>query len=366
MATKSRIVETSFRFGCGRYVQEAGAAGRLADEIKRLHCSRPFVIGGKTALSLALPVIEPVLTTGAMPYSVHHYAGFCCVQTCHDLMETQEFAQADVVVGIGGGNVCDAAKYMAVKSERPVILIPTSAATCACFTPLSVTYTKDFRRAESYHHDREVNVVLADMDILCLQPERLLAAGVYDAAAKMIEIEQRIRGVAENEIDVGLYSSYALSRHTYERMMALFPEAVSALYRKESNKALFDLVYLSVAATGVISGMARGSNQCAVAHKIYDMSRALFPQEVKNALHGEIVGVGLLAQLYYNGRENEVEAFRRDMRSHGLPTTLTEIGVPPTDQNQKILYDSILNSTAMAGTTVEEHELLARAMKMVW
>ncbi|MBE6703490.1 MAG: iron-containing alcohol dehydrogenase family protein [Ruminococcaceae bacterium] len=366
MATKSRVVESSFRFGCGRYVQEAGAAAMLPEEIKRLHGTNAFIMGGKTAFSLALPVIEPALRGAGMPYTVHEYPGFCCVQTCEEQMETEAFANADVVVGIGGGNVCDAAKYMAVRGDRPVILIPTSSATCACFTPLSVTYTKDFRRAGSFHHDREVNGVLVDMDFMCRQPERLLASGVYDAAAKMIEIEQRVRDLSANEVDVGLYASYALSKHTYERMFALFPEAVKALRAGESNKALFDLVYLSVAATGVISGMARGSNQCAIAHKIYDLSRALFPQEIKASLHGEIVGIGLLAQLYYNGRESEVATFAADMRSHGLPTSLPQIGIAQSDANKRLLYDQLIASTAMAGTDAEEQERLQRALTIIW
>lgn len=366
MATKSRVVEASFRFGCGRYVQEPGAAARLPEEIRRLHGKTAFIIGGNTALSLALPVIEPAMQAAGVPYTVHEYVGFCCVQTCEELMATEAFAKADVVVGIGGGNVCDAAKYMGVKSDRPAILVPTSSATCACFTPLSVTYTKDFRRAGSFHHDREVNAVLADMDLICTQPERLLAAGVYDAAAKLIEIEQRVRDIPVDEVDVGLNASYALSRHTYERMFALMPAAVEALNRKDGeSKALSDLVYLAMAATGVISGMARGSNQCAIAHKIYDLARALFPDPIKDALHGEIVAIGLLAQLYYNGRENEVEAFAADMRSHGLPTSLHEIGIEPSDENMKLLYDKMVDSTAMAGTDAEEQARLLAALEII-
>ena len=129
MATKSRVVETSFRFGCGRYIQESGAAARLSNEIGHLNCRVPFIIGGKTALSLALSAVEPGLKADGRDYSVHVYTGFCCVETCEELMATEAFAKADIVVGIGGGNVCDAAKYMAVKSNRPVILIPTSSAT---------------------------------------------------------------------------------------------------------------------------------------------------------------------------------------------------------------------------------------------
>ena len=43
MATKSKVVEASFRLGVGRYIQEDGAVLRLADEIKLLHCKKPFI-----------------------------------------------------------------------------------------------------------------------------------------------------------------------------------------------------------------------------------------------------------------------------------------------------------------------------------
>lgn len=365
MATKLKIAETAFRFGCGRYIQESGACGKLAEEVLRLGCRAPFIIGGKTALSLTLGKLIASLDAAEISYQMRYYEGFCSVATCEALMAEHEFEECDMIVGVGGGNVCDAAKLIAARSGRPVILVPTSSATCACFTPLSVTYTDELRCAGSIHHKNEVNGILVDTDVLCLQPERLLAAGVYDAAAKVIEIEQRIKGMSENEMDVGLASSNALSRYVYERIFALFDEAVEGLNRKECNKALHDLIYLTVAATGLISGMARGSNQTAIGHKIYENLRTLFPETVAGFLHGEMVAIGLLVQLHYNGHEDEVEPFRAGMRSHGLPTCLSELGITPNDENLAAIYDKILHSTAMAGTTPEEQERLKKALAVI-
>jgi len=365
MATKSKVVERSFRFGSGRYIQESGAAARLGEEILRLGCKRAYILGGKTAFSLVLDTLKKSMDEKGIAYEIAEYRGFCCVATCERHMATPAFAACDVVVAVGGGNVCDAAKLMAVRASRPVITVPTSAATCACFTPLSVTYTEDFRCAGSIHHPVEVNAVLADLDVLCHQPERLLAAGVYDAAAKLIEIEQRVMGMTKEDMDVGLACSYALSHHTYERMFACFDGAVAALKAGECNKELSDLIYLSLAATGVISGMARGSNQCAIAHKVYELSRTLFPETVKDVLHGEMVAIGLLVQLYYNGRENEVEDFRAGLRSHGLPVTLAEVGIVTSDENIDALYEKLLASTAMAGTSPEEQARLKIALEVI-
>jgi hypothetical protein len=69
----------------------------------------------------------------------------------------------------------------------------------------------------------------------------------------------------------------------------------------------------TIAATGVISGIARGSNQCALAHKFYETARTLFPDASKPYLHGEMVGVGLLLQNHYNGEvENNEQSNHAD------------------------------------------------------
>ena len=76
------------------------------------------------------------------------------------------------------------------------------------------------------------------------------------------------------------------------------------------NRGLSSLHTLPIAITGLISGLARGSNQCAIAHKIYETTRILFPAESRPYLHGEIVALGLLPQLIYNGEAEKEKNFR--------------------------------------------------------
>lgn len=364
MATALRIAESSFRCGSGRYIQEPGATLRLGEEVKLLRCSRPYIMGGKTALSLALDRLCEGLKKEGIAYTVEEYEGFCEKSRCRVIADSPALSECDAVVGVGGGNACDAAKLVAAWSGRPVITVPTSSATCAPFTALSTTY-EGGRSAGTVHHKCEVNAVLADTDILCRQPERLFAAGFYDAAAKLIEINQRLVGRSEDELDVGLTASYALSQFTYRRIFELEDEATAQLRAGENGKALSDMIFLNVAATGVISGLARGSNQCAVAHKTYEALRTLFTETVYDKLHGEMVAVGLLAQLYYNGEPEKIEAFRAGMRSHGMPVSLTDLGIAPSDENLQAIHANLLKSSAMTGTNEAEHARLMEALKVI-
>lgn len=364
MATQLSIKESSFRIGSGRYIQESGCIARLAEEITHLGCAHPYVIGSPTALSLARPTMEASLTAAGMTAVWHTYAGFCCEARLDAIMATDAFRAADIVIGVGGGNCMDAAKFCAAASHRPVINIPTSSATCAAFTPLSVMYTPEGRTAGSKHLKEEVNCVLADMDILCRQPVRLLVSGIYDSLAKLIETTQRLQGRTEDETDIGLLSSFTLSRFSYDWMLRHLDECCNDVAHGRNTKVVYDMVYILIALTGVISGLARGSNQCAIAHKVYETTRTVRPTEAKPWLHGELVGIGLIVQLLYNGEPAESARFAEKMAALGMPTRLSAC-VPITDDDLQQLFEKICTSTAMAGTGEEEKARLMTALQAV-
>ena len=102
MATKYSIKETSYRIGCGRYLQGSGIISSVAEEVIRLGCRKPFVMGGKTALSLTRDAIEQSLSERSLTANFYTYLGFCCQDVCSDIMASEEFKECDAVVGVGG------------------------------------------------------------------------------------------------------------------------------------------------------------------------------------------------------------------------------------------------------------------------
>ena len=366
MATKSRVVESSFRLGAGRYIQEDGAISRIGEEIERLGKRTPFILGSKTAIKITKELIDRSLAERNMQGFYYTYEGFCNTPHCERIVESEEFKACDIVIGLGGGNMMDAAKLCAALANKFVINVPTSSATCAAYTPLSVTYNEKGQKVKTVHHAVEVNTVLVDMDIICRQPVRFLVAGVYDALAKTPELNQRILGKSEDDIDIGLRSSYVMSKFIYDRMLEDVQQAVEDTKAQSSSKALYDLVYLAIAVTGVISGLARGSNQCAIAHEIYAVSRFLYPEIVYPALHGELVAIGLICQLAYNGeREEAVNEFSAQMKSFGMPISLSDVGINTDDECMEAFYQKLVNSNAMAGTTDAEQARLKKVLNLI-
>ena len=366
MATKSRIVEDAFRLGVGRYIQEEGAIARLGAEVTRLNKKRAFIIGGKTALSLTESAIKDSLSSANIEYVFYLYEEFCNIKHAEKIVASEEYNACDIVIGVGGGNIMDVAKLCAVMGNRPIINIPTSSATCAAYTPLSVTYNERGQTVGTRHHAVEVNAVIVDMDILCRQPVRLLLSGVYDAMAKVPETSQRLLGKSEDEVDIGLRSSFVLSQFIYDRMLADLPAAVKDTSEGKCTKAVYDIVYLAIAVTGLISSLARGSNQCAIAHKIYEACRTLYPEITHPYLHGEMVAIGMISQMIYNGDSEEtVNAFRAQMQNYGMPVTLTELGIPADEAVLNAYYESVANTPALAGVSDEEKKRFRASLDII-
>ena len=365
MATAFKVVDSAYRIGCGRYIQESGALRRLPEELKRLGCSRTFVLYDSNTLRIAGEQIRTQLEENGIPFDYYVYDAFCTREEAERITTISAFIQAGAVIGVGGGNILDLAKLCAVMSVKPVICVPTSSATCAAYTPLSVTYNNRFQTKGTIHHPVEVNAVLADMDILCCQPPRLMAAGAYDALAKVIETAQRFKDRPESDIDIGMRAAYELSRFTYQRLIEDLPQALRDTAAGIPSKAVYDVVHISIAITGVISGLARGSNQTAIAHKVYESSRTLYPDIVHDYLHGELVAIGLIAQLYYNGEPEKAAALRVRLHDDSLPASLHDVGIPQTEDVLKGFYQAVLGSSAMAGTTEEEHMRLREALRVI-
>lgn len=322
-------VETEeYKFGSGRYWQENSIITRTGSEAGRFG-HHAYILAGTRAWSAAGGPVAASFEALHMPYNTHVYSGVTSSAKVESLCKDIRKQNCDVVVGIGGGRIMDLAKSAAVASGTPVITVPTSAATCAAFAPLSILYQENGAYDRCVWHDREVDAVIVDNEILMQQPPRLLIAGMLDAMAKSIELTSGGKSMSVHDVPISLHSAYHMACYTYDFLSEHLLQAAEDLRNRQHTKLLDDVFFLNIALTGIISGITKGKGQTALAHALYNGVRRYFPERSRPYLHGEIVAVGLLAQCLYNHAPEQREQLLGMMKQLQVPCSLSELGLTP-------------------------------------
>ncbi len=359
------VKEESFRIGCGRYLQGAGYISRVGEEVKRLGMSA-IVVGGQTALGITQNKIEESLRENNCKYLFIKHTGTCNEQRALEIAKIAVSDGYEVIVGVGGGVIMDFSKLCAYYANTPVVNIPTSSATCAAYTPLTVRYTPEGDTIGSLHYQDEVNCVIADTAVIATQPTRLLLAGAFDALAKFVEIKQRFKEDITEDYPIGLDYAYELSKYSYALIDKKISKGISDMQKGEITPDFENLIFTNIAATGVISGIARGSNQCALAHKFYEITRVMFNKSARPYLHGEIVGVGLLLQNHFNGEVENNDKLLDLMKKHDMPCRVSDVGIELSEEAFFDYYEKLKKSTAINAEDELECERLRKALRYLW
>lgn len=353
--------DPSFRIGCGRYLQGKGILKDAAEEIMRVG-NAPVILSGETAWRVAGKALLSSLSAAGIRYSLEIYKGSCNIEAAELLAAQARKKKNGVIVGVGGGALMDLAKLVARIAALPIVNIPTSTATCAAYTPLSVCYTKDHRTVGTVHHKNEVNAVLVDTEILIAQPPRLFLAGVFDAQAKLLEIRHGYRPT-DTSFSLGLDYAYALAERSYAFLESNTRASLQAMERGEVSEVFEQAVFTLIAATGVISGIARGSSQTALGHKFYEIARALYPESTRPYLHGELVGIGLLLQNEYNGEPERNRELLSFMQAYDLPSTPAAADIATGEESLEAFFERIVTNKKMKDINGTR---LRAALRAIW
>ena len=91
-------------------------------------------------------------------------------------------AKAQIIVGLGGGKVIDAAKYAAYLRKLPFLSVPTSASSDG-FSSASASLTVDGRRTSV--PARMAYGIVADTDVIKSAPVKYLYSGIGDMVSKI-------------------------------------------------------------------------------------------------------------------------------------------------------------------------------------
>lgn len=268
---------------------------------------------------------------------------------------------AEVLVAVGGGRVLDAGKAAAHELDIPVITVPTSPATCAAVTAMCVLYDDRNVWAGPLQLLRPPDVTLLDTDVLASAPDRLLAAGVLDALAKVEEVRLAARHAVPG--DPLLASALALCDVLAEHVEPSTGALAGGLSPDPAARAA--LAEAVIVLPGLVAGLAGEGNKLAVAHAVHNAFTLLPGHDV--ALHGELVGFGVLVQRALLGAEEaELTSMARWMQGLGVRLSLEALGCAEFETQQSMILEAVRTAPAVQGVIqFVDAEGVARAVQLV-
>lgn len=354
-----RAPYVNLRVGAGKFFYGSGCIQVLGREIARLG-GRPLIIGGPTTTPLVLGIVEGEFAGLGIEPVVRIHTGACSRGWAEAYKKEAEERNCTVIVGIGGGKCLDLAKCTATFAEMDLICVPTSVATCVASSSVCIMYNDDGSPDGSVAMNKEVDVVVADTAVIATAPKRTLAAGILDSVAKYPEVIHNNSINSYRDCDIEKYICTVNSKAIYDFLMG---EGCNVYDNGAESGRMTDLILTNLLHTSVVSGFSCGVNQLALAHGLYDCVWRSFTREAADMLHGEIVAVGVLMQLKFNGMPDAyVAEVRALMRHMHMPLTLAGLGIEPSKENINILMDYLIPATAL---TEADRPRLADAMKVI-
>jgi glycerol dehydrogenase len=332
----------------GKYIQGAGAAGRIGSVLEGVGSERPLI--------LADPIVDEVMgdslegTSGATRVE---FGGECSPEEIDRVAQAASENDADAVVGIGGGKTIDAAKAVAHPAGLPLIVVPTIASTDAPTSSLSVVYDEEGAFKEYRFFGKNPTAVVVDTAVVAQAPVRFLVAGIGDGLSTYFEADASSRTRKETMAGgAPTLAALTIARLCYD---TLLEHGLSARLAVE-RQAVTPSVEKVVEANTLLSGLGFESGGLGAAHSIHNGLTAL--EGTHHYWHGEKVAFGVISMLMLEERPAEVLAEVVDFCLEvGLPVALEDIGLDDITREdlQKVAQAACIEGETIHNMPFEVH-----------
>lgn len=295
--------------------------------------SRVFILGGKTALSVMLPRIS---LDAAEVVSAVWFGGEVTENNIQRLVAEVRESAADMIIAVGGGKALDTGKMVAELTQKPIITIPTIAATCSAVSTVSVLYDESGHYLGLHKLKKAPDVVILDADIMAQAPLRWLAAGLGDTLAKFYEYRVISGGNPDCSLNMSAFANGVLC---HQIISQFGKEACDGVINGVPTKALEQVMDAIFIYAGFTSIMGIGDH-VAAAHALFDGFTVL--DKTRDFGHGLLVGFGNLCLLALEQRSDEelLAAIQLAKDCH-VPVSLTEIAELSQSELELILSAAI-------------------------
>lgn len=316
--TRPLIVRT----GPQEYECASGVLDTLPDRLASRSIRKILLVHGEASWEKAQPFLGKLLTDRNLIIIEEQYRGENTYKEVSRISELAEKANADAIIGVGGGKLVDTVKYAASIGHFDAIVIPTLASNCAPWTPISVMYTDEGICKGFDVMSRQTSLVLVEPAIIIDSPIEYFSAGIADTLAKWYESDP-ILSLPENQSKTALLMARSAALSCRTVILENARQAVEDMKSGNITAAFVQLVETIIFTAGLVGGFGDDYARTTGAHSVHD-AITIFPQ-THSFLHGEKVAYGVLVQLALEENWQEIHQLLGFYDSLGLPASLADL-----------------------------------------
>ncbi len=323
------------------YECRVGAWDTLEQHLTKRKLSKILLVHGTESWAAAKPYL-PKLDS----FTVHfeHYGGECTDERTAELAALIEQEKIEVVLAVGGGKVTDLSKASANQARKPVFILPTLAATCAAYTPLSVIYRPDGTMIRYDIFPQANTVVLIEPDVILHSPSELMIAGIGDTLAKWYEADAIISQLPVQPLEVQVAAFAA--KKSRDVLLSDSYEALAAMENGTINQAFLNVLEANILLAGMVGGFGDSYGRTSGAHAIHDALTIL--PDSHQQLHGNKVAYSILVQLVIENKWSEIERLLPFYQQLALPISLNAMKLSLSEKD----YQQVGRRATLPGETI--------------
>ena len=307
-----------------RYIQGRGVLARLPEFSADLG-DRCLLVLSEGGVKRNQAVLEQIKANGnGCDFTVASIIGENSIDEINRMCEIIKEKGCNLVAGIGGGKIVDAAKAIGYYAKVPVIVAPTVASSDAPCSPNAVINKKDgsgqdFRLKTGHNPD----LVLIDSALIASAPVRLFASGMGDALSTYFEMKACWDTDSNNVIGSRItLCAKAIATQCYQTLMEDGVKAFLAVKNGICTEAVENVIEANI----LLSGLGFENGGVCAAHPInggLSQVRCSHPN-----LHGEYIAFTTIAQMVLSNESLElIRKTQKFIHAVGLPVTLAELGI---------------------------------------
>lgn len=331
------------RAGPGQYYNKEGILDEAGEIVLRFG-KRAVISGGRRSLSAITGKLLPSLDKVGIQYGINTFSGESSLSNVQKITNLAADFGADFIIGAGGGKSLDTAKIAADILKKPIVTIPTIAATCAGSSPLCILYSDDGVYLKNYYPQTNPDVVLVDPEVQLNAPIQYLKSGILDSLSKWYEGSASL--ASADNADIFDNMAIRMAGYLCENMMGKSGEAISAVERGTINQQFIDVVNMNIYTAGTIQAFGVKAVRNGIAHSVHNGLTVM--KESHELTHGIKVGYGIAVQMII--QKNPMNEFNKLINFYkilGLNPTFKGLNLNFTDSNVDAVAQKTIESSDM-------------------